>query len=244
MSGSFSEAYAVIVAGGSGTRMESSLPKQFLPLAGIPVLFRTFKKFAAAGIFREIVLVLPASFFPLWKEITQEQDPEGLFPYRIAEGGRTRSQSVFNGLSALLHAVPSLPGDSVIAVHDGVRPFVTPRFLSSCIEETRMNASAIPCLAPPESFRYMEPEPNPQGASISLDRKRVRSIQTPQCFFFSELYPALMKAVEDGKEFTDEASLLESNGKKLHLSPGLEQNIKITRPFDMEIAEFLVEKGY
>lgn len=236
------EAFAVLVAGGTGQRMGSGLPKQFLLLSGLPILFHTLGRFCDSGLFRKIVVVLPHEQICLWEEICLQYSPGKHRTHSVVAGGKTRSESVFNGIKA----IDSFHPDDIVAIHDGVRPFVNTPFLKRCLSETESFSNAVPCVIPPESFRYMDPGATPYGNSHSLDRTRIRSIQTPQCFFISEIRTAMEKVFSLGEEvlFTDEASLLEAEGRPVHLIPGLRQNIKITEPFDLQLAEFYFKQGY
>ena len=156
----------------------------------------------------------------------------------MAEGGETRSESVLNGLKTLQWA----KSDDLVAIHDGVRPFVSLPFLRSCLQTASVYGNAIPCTTPPESFRYMDSAQADETLSHAIDRQRIRSIQTPQCFRLSTLQADFQR--QDCRSFTDEASLAEASGNPIRLCEGLLQNIKITRPFDLQLAEFLLQKGY
>lgn len=230
-------AAAVIVAGGHGSRMESAVPKQFLPIGGIPILVHTFRRFFHTGLFSSIVIVLPEDQLDSWREIQQRYlKPEETF--LLAPGGKTRSESVLNGLKAL----PATTPECIVGIHDGVRPFINPEFLRNCLNTAWEHGNAIPCITPPESFRYMDSAQADETLSHAIDRQRIRSIQTPQCFRLSTLQADFQR--QDCLSFTDEASLAEASGNPIRLCEGLLQNIKITRPFDLQLAEFLLQKGY
>lgn len=231
---------AVIVAGGSGTRMGTSVPKQFLPVGDRSILGHCLLRFVHSGLFDTIVLVMAADACHQWeKRAAIDRIPPSF--YRLTQGGQTRSESVLNGLRLLKKIYPDT--DAVVAVHDGVRPFVSTAFLRSCLEEAESFGNAVPCLQPSESFRYIAS--SAREDSRTIDRSRLRSIQTPQCFSLDRLLDAFSRiAAAPEQTFTDEASLMEKTGHPIHLCQGLEYNIKITRPFDLELAEFFLEKGY
>ena len=235
ISGTRLEAAAVIVAGGSGSRMGSAVPKQFMPLDGIPVLARTVGRFARSGLFRQTVIVLPQRQIGLWQEIQDQYLPTE--DIMTVPGGDTRSESVWNGLQAIKGAQ-----GLIVAIHDGVRPLVNTAFLQGCLDQARQYGNAIPCLQPEESFRYLLDEDGNNGGSKSIDRQKVRSIQTPQCFEFQQIKLAFTR--QGDRTFTDEASLMEKAGFAVHLCQGIPQNIKITRPFDLDLAGFLLQKGF
>lgn len=214
----------IIVAGGSGTRMGSSVPKQFLPLRGRPVLMRTIEAFAAVGGMR-VVLVLPASQVETWRGLcgeycfTAECD--------VALGGSTRHESVSNGLKLWR-------GEDLIGVHDGVRPIVSAEFIDRLYAEAGTFGSAIPVLPSVESVRIAEPD----GTSRAMDRSKVMMVQTPQVFRSSVLLEAYGQPYSP--LFTDDASVVEAAGVSVHLSEGFRGNIKLTTPADMAVAEALL----
>ena len=214
--------YAIIVAGGSGTRMQGTLPKQFLSLAGRPVLMHTLEKFHRPGI--EIILVLSNAWYQYWKEQCLELNFH--VPHQLADGGANRAESVRNGLT--------LTGnDALIAVHDAVRPFITPGFLQRLFDEAAIFGSAIPVLPVKETLRHLEGE-----SSVTVNRDEYRSVQTPQVFQSEILKKAFLNP--DYASFTDEASLVDSTGcGPLHLTAGEEMNIKLTVPADLFLAEWL-----
>lgn len=217
--------------------MGTDIPKQFLLLGTEPVLVHTFRRFLQSGLFSSIVIVLPQEQMASWEKIRQ-QYLKAEEKFILAPGGRTRSESVLNGLKA----IPNPKPDCIAAIHDGVRPFVNRNFLQECLLTAQQHGNAVPCITPPESFRYMDSERSNETASHAIDRQRIRSIQTPQCFRISALLKAFAK--QESLSFTDEASLMETSGTDIRLCEGLPQNIKITRPFDLQIARFLLENGY
>jgi 2-C-methyl-D-erythritol 4-phosphate cytidylyltransferase len=212
--------YAVIVAAGSGTRMGKEIPKQFLTLGAKPILYYTLDAFFTAFPDINVILVIPPRYFK-WGEDIAKAFPD--YSITLAEGGKTRFQSVKNGLS-LIHE------HSVIFVHDGVRCLVTGQLIHHCYEQAIVKGSAIPTVAVTETVRLLEGDTHHM-----LDRNLVRMVQTPQTF----LSTILIKAYETEEQgnFTDEASVVEHSGEKVYLIEGEYTNVKITRPQDMAIAE-------
>jgi 2-C-methyl-D-erythritol 4-phosphate cytidylyltransferase len=214
----------VIVAGGSGSRMNSEIPKQFLPLNGRPVLMHTVSRFL---LFEEsilIVLVLPEKQLSYWSGLRDEYNFH--HNLRIVTGGETRFHSVQNGLREVL-------SEGIVAVHDGARPLVSPSLIARLFKAATEKGNAVPYTLPSESIRVEE-----NGESKSLDRSACRLIQTPQCFRSQ----VLKEAYQTGylPQFTDEASVAEYAGEKIHLVEGEAANIKITGPQDLFIAEALM----
>ncbi|MCB9045875.1 MAG: 2-C-methyl-D-erythritol 4-phosphate cytidylyltransferase [Chitinophagales bacterium] len=218
--------YAVIVAGGKGVRMGNALPKQFLPLAGKPVLYYTIKAFADAYEDMKLILVLPADQLSYTQMVLQA------FPERIdiaiVTGGLTRFHSVQNGLK-------EVPADSVVFVHDGVRPMVSPALIKACYEQAVTKGSAIPAIPVSDSMRQVEGD-----KSKPVDRQYMRSIQTPQTFLSEMLLPAFEQ--EYSEAFTDEATVVEAYGKQVYLINGERSNIKLTTPEDMLYAELMLKQ--
>jgi 2-C-methyl-D-erythritol 4-phosphate cytidylyltransferase len=214
--------FAVIVAGGVGKRMNSDLPKQFMLLLGKPVLYYSLRAFLKAFDDLQIILVLPEEHIEKGKELVDAYfDPSRI---HITAGGETRFHSVRNG-------VQQINSESIIMVHDGVRCLVTPELIRYCYDSALEHGSAIPAIPVKDSIRQLQPE-----GSIAVDRTRLRSIQTPQCFHSKMLLPA-MTNIEFKEKFTDEATVVEAYGIELHLMEGEETNLKITTPMDMMIAE-------
>ena len=216
--------YAVIVAGGSGTRMGSSLPKQFLLIQGKPVLFYTIRAFLDAFPTIEIILVLPESQMELGKEIM-----DGYFTganIRLTTGGETRFHSVKNGLSLVTE-------EAVVFVHDGVRCLITKELLIRCFDKAMETGSAIPVTECRDSLRLIT-----EDGHVVLDRTAVRQVQTPQTFHSKLLLPAF--AIDYKERFTDEATVAEAFGIEVNLVEGDPENIKITSPVDLTVAESII----
>jgi len=216
--------YAVIVAGGQGTRMGTAMPKQFLELEGKPVLHHTLQAFIDALPGVHLVLVLPAHQVSYAQMILQT------FPDRIdltiVTGGETRFHSVQNGLK-------DIPEDGIILVHDGVRPLVTKELIQRCCRQAIEKGCAIPAIPVADSVRLVNDE-----GSEPIDRSQLRIIQTPQTFRASVLLPAFAQPYADS--FTDEATVVEAYGDEVFLVEGEKSNIKITTPEDMIVAAALL----
>jgi 2-C-methyl-D-erythritol 4-phosphate cytidylyltransferase len=216
--------YAVIVAGGSGVRMGGSLPKQFLLLKGKPLLYYTLKAFLEAYDDLQVILVLPVDFTDMGQEIIDAFfDKERI---RIAAGGDSRFQSVKNGLALT-------EGESIIFVHDGVRCLVTKNLIKRCYSQAVESGTAVPVIPSKDSIRLITDDGNE-----AFDRNKVMLVQTPQTFHSKILLPAF--EIDYKEKFTDEATVVEAFGMKLLLVEGEENNIKITRPLDLLIAESIL----
>lgn len=220
--------YAVIVAGGKGVRMNSALPKQFLPLCDKPILYHTIKAFIDVYEDVKIILVLPEDNISYTQMVLQAFTDR--IDLTIVAGGATRFHSVQNGLQAI-------DGDGVVFVHDGVRPLLSTSLIHACYYQTVEKGSAIPAIAVSDSMRIVDGED-----SRPVDRNKMRSIQTPQTFRTDIILSAFEQEYSD--EFTDEATVVESAGYKVALIEGEKSNIKITTPEDMKVAEsILAERG-
>ncbi|MEO6330360.1 MAG: 2-C-methyl-D-erythritol 4-phosphate cytidylyltransferase, partial [Ginsengibacter sp.] len=209
--------YALIVAGGTGTRMKSSIPKQFLLLKNKPVLFYTLDTFLKAYDDLQIILVLPEAHIAKGQEII-----DGYFDdsrIQLINGGRTRFHSVQNGLSQINE-------ESIIFVHDGVRCLITADLIHRCYEAAVKFGTAIPAITSKDSVRIITGDTNE-----ALDRSVIKLVQTPQTFHSKILLEAYKIDYKD--KFTDEASVVEAFGLKVHLVEGEENNIKITDPVDL-----------
>jgi 2-C-methyl-D-erythritol 4-phosphate cytidylyltransferase len=218
---------AIIVAGGTGQRMGTSLPKQFLPLNGQPILWHTITAFLSAFTDISIVLVLPAEFLASGHELVSKSFVGK--DIKVIEGGATRFQSVKNGLAFVNNP-------SVVFIHDGVRCLVSPALITQCYETALEKGSAVPVVASKDSIRLAT-----ERGSEALDRNKVLLVQTPQTFLSNLLLSAYQ--VDYQEKFTDDAAVVESAGYPIHLVNGEERNIKITHPIDLLIAEQLLTKG-
>lgn len=222
----------IIVAGGSGSRMGGALPKQFAFVGGEPILVRTINNFAAALPSAKIVVVLPGSQIDFWRNLSARFR---VARHSIVEGGAERFHSVSCGIAAMSDAV------DLIAVQDGVRPFASKEMILRAVECAAQNGSAIPVVVPVDSLRVA----NTDGTSAPIDRSTLRAVQTPQIFD-----AATLRAAYDTPylpSFTDDASVVEHMGVAVTLCEGERNNIKITTPEDMTIAEAIAlalkEKG-
>lgn len=220
----------IIVAGGSGLRMGAGIPKQFLPLGGRPVLLRTMEAIAAAVPEAETVVVLPAAHIGTLHELCERFGCT--VRYRATAGGASRFESVEAGLKAL-------PDDcSLIAVHDGVRPLVTADMIRRGLDCARTNRTAVPVIPVTDTIREVTAE----GSSHTIDRSKLRAVQTPQIFDGELLRRAYRDAaaMNDKSRFTDDASVVEDFGTAISLYEGSRENLKLTTPADMTIAEAIL----
>ncbi|HMG69034.1 MAG TPA: 2-C-methyl-D-erythritol 4-phosphate cytidylyltransferase [Chitinophagaceae bacterium] len=213
--------YAVIVAGGAGTRMGGTLPKQFMLLKNKPLLYYSLKAFLDAFDDLQIILVLPAAFTDLGQEIIDAYFDKDRI--KIAPGGDTRFQSVKNGLKLVQE-------ESIIFVHDAVRCLVSPDLINACYEMAMKTGSAIPVIVSKDSVRILQEKGNEP-----MDRNKVMLVQTPQTFHSKILLPAY--DIDYKEKFTDEGTVVEAYGLKVSLVEGDDKNIKITTPIDLLIAE-------
>ncbi|HEY0058647.1 MAG TPA: 2-C-methyl-D-erythritol 4-phosphate cytidylyltransferase [Flavisolibacter sp.] len=213
--------YAIIVAGGTGTRMGSNTPKQFLLLNDKPILYYSVNAFLEAYDDVQIILVLPEDYTDMGREII-----DAWFDYsriQVTAGGETRFHSVQNGLQLVEE-------DGIVFVHDGVRCLVTPDLIRRCYEKALENGSAIPVVPAKDSVRLLLDEDNE-----AIERNRIVMVQTPQTFHSKILSAAF--EIDYKERFTDEATVVEAYGLKIQLVAGEETNIKITRPIDLLLAE-------
>ncbi len=216
----------MVVAGGSGLRMGTSVPKQFLDLRGKPVIWYTLTAFLDAYPDMQVILVLPQQHLETGKRIIRAtQDPDRIW---ITVGGETRFHSVKNGLEHIRR-------HSIVFVHDGVRCLLTPDLIRRCYEEAVDKGNAIPATTAVDTVRLEKFD----GTEL-IDRNKVKLIQTPQTFF-SELVKSAFEQ-DYHESFTDEASVVEKLGVKMHLIEGESTNLKITRPLDLLIAEKILEE--
>jgi 2-C-methyl-D-erythritol 4-phosphate cytidylyltransferase len=205
--------------------MNSEIPKQFLLLNGDPVLMRTIRAFHNYNAEMKLIIALPPEHISYWKELCKKYNFE--IPHQLVHGGETRHQTVKNAM------VDINPG-CLVAIHDGVRPLVSVPLIRTCFDTAAVLGNAIPVIELSESIRKVEGEKN-----FSADRSMFRLVQTPQVFQSDQLIEAFSK--NETTEFTDEASLVESAGHRIHLVRGLSENIKITTALDMYFASSFLE---
>jgi len=214
--------YAIILAGGLGSRMGYDIPKQFIEIEGKPILRHTIERFMESFDDINIIVVLPSGEKEYWKEYCNRTGFLGR--YIMPSGGITRFHSVQNALKYV-------PDGVIVAVHDGVRPFVTSDFLRSIFEKMEECEALVPVIPPVESLREIGPE----GTSTAVDRSHYRLVQTPQMFHSELLKEAYSQPYNP--LFTDDASVVEYLGHKVSLCEGLSSNIKITTPEDLAVAQ-------
>lgn len=217
--------YALIVAGGRGSRINSALPKQFLPLNGKPVLLHTLETFIRYSGKLKIILVLPQTEFEVWHSISKQFNFR--YPVLLQEGGETRFQSVKNGLD-------KIEGEGLVAIHDGVRPLVNPDLIGASFRLAAVHGSAVASVRLKESIRETD-----QDNTRAVDRSHYRIIQTPQTFQLSIIKKAYQQ--KEDPALTDDASVAERSGHKISLFEGSYENIKITTPEDLILAEALLK---
>lgn len=212
--------FALIVAGGSGTRMKGNMPKQFIEIAGKPILMHTFEAFLRFDNNIQFILVLPEKEMESWQNLCNKH--QFSIPHIIAAGGNKRFHSVKSGLDKIKH-------DGIVFIHDGVRPLVSMQTLQNCYKKAVKTGNALPVIAPSESVRWIDDHSNK-----TVDRSKYFLVQTPQTFCVKEIKDAYQQAHSD--KFTDDASVMESAGKKIHPVQGNRENIKITFPEDLQLA--------
>ncbi len=218
--------FAVILAGGIGLRMESEIPKQFIPLAGKPVIMHTISNFRKFDSKLEIIVVLPEEHVDLWKELCNEFRFE--IEHTIIRGGKERFHSVKNALDII-------PDNCLVMIHDGVRPLVSHRSIDRVRQKAIEKGNAIPFVDINESIRKVG-----KDKSKAVKREKFKIIQTPQAFISQDIKLAYQQKYR--KSFTDDASVYEALGNKVELVLGNNKNIKITRPIDLIIAERLLQE--
>jgi 2-C-methyl-D-erythritol 4-phosphate cytidylyltransferase len=214
--------YAIIVAGGSGSRMKSDIPKQFIEVGGLPILMHTLKRFKEAEPEIELILVLPESQFEYWNQLCEKYPT---VPHQLVKGGNTRFQSGLNGLK-------TIENEGLVAIHDGVRPFVSAEIIQESFKVANEKGTAVVSVPSKDSVRV-------NGQAI--DRSTVRLIQTPQTFQIALIKKAF--ETEELSTFTDDASVAEHAGFTINLIEGSYENIKITTPEDLQWAEIILGKG-
>lgn len=220
--------YLIVVAGGKGTRMGGEMPKQFQLLCGKPLVMVTLEHLNAIDPTMQLILVLPAQHIELWKELCKEYS--FAVPLILAQGGSTRFHSVQNGLAQVDDIA-----DALVGVHDGVRPFVSPKVLDDCFCQAWVHGAAVPMIDVQDSLRHIVG----YDATEVVPRDRYRLVQTPQVFKLSLLRRAYEQRFVES--FTDDASVVEALGEKVTGVEGNRENIKITTPFDMLVAKTLME---
>ena len=217
--------YAIIVGGGSGSRMGAAIPKQFLILDEKPVLMHTIQAFYFSGFKPEIILVLNIDYHQYWEQLCDDHNFD--IPHTVVKAGRQRFYSVKNGLKYI-------KGPAIVAVHDAVRPLVTDKLISNSFAEAELSGNAVCAVPASDSVRRVV-----GNSSECINREEVFLVQTPQTFESSILKKAYQQPFR--VTFTDDASVVERSGKEINLIPGDKTNLKITYPEDIRIAEFLVQ---
>lgn len=214
------------MAGGSGSRMQSEIPKQFLYLSGRPVLMYTLEAFSGSIPDLELILVLPESHISYWQELCKRHSFD--LKHKVIPGGSIRGESVRNGINSITG------NEALVAIHDGVRPFVDFRTIDTAFRLAATHGSAVPAREISDSVRIISGEQNSH-----FDRKKIRTIQTPQCFRLTILKQAYSRDNLTG--YTDDAGLVEELGFPVSLFEGNAENIKITTPFDLMIADAILK---
>lgn len=214
----------IIVAGGKGLRMGANLPKQFIPIGGKPILMRTIEAFYNYDNMISIILVIPASHRDYWAKLCV--DYQFVIPHVITLGGETRFHSVQNGLE--------LVSSGIVGVHDGARPFASVELIKMCYENADKLKAVVPVVDSTDSLRQLTSD----GNSKIIDRQTIKMVQTPQVFTADVLKKAYEAAYTDS--FTDDASVVEATGVKIHLVEGEVTNIKVTTPLDLKIGEAIL----
>jgi 2-C-methyl-D-erythritol 4-phosphate cytidylyltransferase len=219
--------YAILVAGGKGLRMGSDIPKQFLPLRGRPVLMHTIDVFRRTYPDIHIILVLPREQQDYWRQLCGQHGYD--VELCVADGGETRFHSVRNGLSLIPDGARG-----VVGVHDGVRPFVSPETICRCFVAAEEFGAVVPVVPVVETVRQLLAD----GSSMTVDRNAYRLVQTPQTFDIQLLKKAYGQPFDPF--FTDDASVVEAMGHPIKLVEGNNENIKLTNPADLKLAEGMV----
>ncbi len=216
--------YALLVAGGKGTRIKSSLPKQFIELVGKPILLHTIEAFISYSDSIKIILVLPEDDFPIWESICKKFNFS--YPIVLQKGGETRFQSVKNGLGRI-------EGEGLVAIHDGVRPLISSDIIGASFRLAAAHQSAVAAVRLKESIRMTD-----QDNTKAMDRSKFRIIQTPQTFHLQLIKKAY--EIKEDPSLTDDASVAEKAGHIISLFEGSYENIKITTSEDLVVAEALM----
>lgn len=215
--------YVIVVAGGSGSRMGSDVPKQFLELDGVPVLQRTIVKFIKALPEARIITVLPQSSIPLWKELCVKHALD--CPQIIVPGGITRFHSVQNALK-------KVPDGAIVFIHDGVRPLVSEALIVRMLEMMQTERALVPVVPVVDTLSYED--------GTMVDRQKIKAVQTPQVFFSEDVKEAYSQAYDTS--FTDDASVVRKKAVPVTLVPGERFNIKITTPEDLVLARAILSE--
>lgn len=227
--------YAIIVAGGYGSRMNSDIPKQFLLLDGKPVIMHTLQRFVQAKNSPELIVVLHQDMFTLWDELCLKYSFQ--VPHTVIPGGKTRFESVRNGVYHIIGKRQTQQMDqALIAIHDAARPIISPEIIDTCFEQAAQHGATVLAVPSTNSVRQGDTTEN-----IALDREKIWLVQTPQTFQGQILQQAFQQEEQSG--FTDDASVVEKLGYAIHLIPGDHRNIKITFPEDIAIAQFYLKSG-
>lgn len=222
--------YAIITAGGRGTRLQTHVPKQFLAIGGKPILAHSLVHFKKAFPHIRLIITLPAQYHDYWNQLCKAYSVEEA--HEVVEGGEERFHSIQKALESI-----GKSANGWVAIHDGVRPFVNKAFLHKAFEEAKTKGSAIPSIAPNSSLRQWNRE-----SWQTVDRNNFRLIQTPQVFNLNLLKEAYDTYYQN--QFTDDAGVYENAGHQVHLIQGLDYNIKITTQADFKIAQCLANEGY
>lgn len=222
------EVYVVIVAGGKGLRMGGEKPKQFQDLKGRPVLMHTLERFREALPEGKLILVLPEWWVTMWRDLCRQHAFS--VDHELVKGGDTRFHSVKNGLDAIRGE------EGVVAVHDGVRPFVAVDVIRECVKQALTGACVVPVIAPVESVRLKQGDTD---RTQSIDRNLCLLVQTPQVFPLNRLRQAYSQPYQS--LFTDDASVVEADGGQVEVVEGNRENIKLTTPFDWAVAQLLCQ---
>lgn len=216
--------YALVVAGGSGKRMGTDIPKQFMELAGKPILMHTISRFREFDKSLKIIVVIPKKQFGYWDDLQKKHSFK--INHIITEGGDTRFFSVRNGLRFVADS-------GLVAIHDGVRPLVSTKTIERCFDAALKYGNAIPAISPADSIRMTT-----GSDSVPVKRDHIKQIQTPQIFHADLIKRAYLQEYED--DFTDDATVLEKTGERIILVEGNRENIKITTAEDLTLAEVLL----
>lgn len=214
--------FLIIVAGGSGSRMNSDIPKQYIEINGVPIIVKTIKRFLEYNAAINIIICVSKEFESLMKALIVKHDLKRA-AIKITIGGDTRFASVKNGLKLLELT------DNMVGIHDAARPFVSINTIKNCFNTAELKGNAVPCIAVNESIRKVD---NHKNTGVNRDAYKI--IQTPQCFVVKAIKHAYEQ--EYSADFTDDASVLEADGTLINLVEGNVENIKITTPYDLQLA--------